>query len=779
MLVSVRWAAGARRRAAEAVRCATTADASPPPAPAGPAASAPASTSAPSSPPTPTPPSSFDPGINTWLRDFRAGMLQPRIVPFQVSAAQAAKIFEAWHDARWLAPAHLLKGADAAASLDEGSDAAAAAAAAHVPTIRPTLLPFWLFETGVHVEYRGEVRVPREGEGGDDRGASPASDADADADPAFAWRDTGWRTRGYREYPWTLGAMQVCATYAVRRDLASAAAVPGFLGRSRPLRRAEAEAGVALDVGWADVAGQGDEAAALAPRDMRQAVAWALAMQAVRRTELRGAARALAKEAEAAASGASGAAAPPPPPPKPPLGRAHHHRRRAAANPVASSPAAEDIARPPGPPSLWDSLVSAAAWAAGRALGRGASGGGGSTTSSSPSPPSPPGRPTPAAPDDLAAAYPAVRNVRVRVRPTRRRARVVYLPAFRIAYTYGERRLPTGERRPSEFEALVSGLDDGAPIAAERHVSPVKAQAAAAGVAAVLGGAAALSASAAWPPDLVPIAFWAFLSAAGAGALARASTHLLREADEASRLAAEEAAFERFSAASGLGPLGADPDADAELEAAEWRRWEEADRWCWDAGRRGAWAEALATDTARRRAAARRARADAAAVASRIAADAEAGRRRAERHGGGPGRTHHHQAHAHQPFLGAAGGSRPADHLGLYRALGLHPPVAGPGGVGGGHPRPLGGDGGASGGGAQPPPPPSAEEIRAAFRRAALRWHPDRQPPGDPAGRRRASARFAAVRVAYETLRDPRRRAEYDAAGGWGGGGGGGGEGGW
>jgi len=711
----------------------------------------------------PAPSSAFDPGGPTWTRDFRAGMLQPRIVPFQVSAAQAAKIFEAWHDSRWLAPSHLLRGVDADAALDDGGGGGGTAAASSsddpapphhtAPIIRPALLPFWLFETGVHVEYRGEIRVPQESEGGGGGGG----DGESAAPPApSTWKDMGWRSRGYREYPWTLGAMQVCATYAVRRDLASAAAVPGFLGRSRPLRRAEAEAGVALDVGWADVAGRGDEAAALAPRDMRQAVAWALAMQAVRRCELRGAARALAKEAAVMAGEAE--APPPPPPARPPFFRRRGRTAASTSPPGASRPAAEDVAaRPVTPPSLWSSFASAISWAAGRALG-GTRGEGGTAAAASPT-----------SPDAAADIYPDyVRNVRVRLRPARRRARVVYLPAFRINYTYGERRLPTGERRPSEFEALVSGLDDGAPIAAERHVSPVKAQAAAAAAAAALGGGAALAAASAWPPDLVPVAFWAFLSAAAAGAAARASTHLLREADEAARLEAEEAAFERFSAASGLGPTGADPDADAELEASEWRRWEEADRWCWEAGRRGAWAEALATDTAKRRVAARRARADAAAVASRIAADAEADRRRAERHGGGggaSGRTHHHHhhhhhAHAHAPpFLGAAGGSRPVDHLGLYRALGLHPPRLAPSDGGGGA--------AAAASSTPPPPPPTPEEIRAAFRRAALRWHPDRQPPGDAVARRRASGRFAAVRVAYETLRDPRRRAEYDAAGGW------------
>lgn len=52
----------------------------------------------------------------------------------------------------------------------------------------------------------------------------------------------------------------------------------------------------------------------------------------------------------------------------------------------------------------------------------------------------------------------------------------------------------------------------------------------------------------------------------------------------------------------------------------------------------------------------------------------------------------------------------------------------------------------------------SADEIRRAYRQAALALHPDRNPDPD------ASARFLAVQQAYERLRDPERRAAYDRA---------------
>jgi DnaJ domain len=51
----------------------------------------------------------------------------------------------------------------------------------------------------------------------------------------------------------------------------------------------------------------------------------------------------------------------------------------------------------------------------------------------------------------------------------------------------------------------------------------------------------------------------------------------------------------------------------------------------------------------------------------------------------------------------------------------------------------------------------SDEEIRAAYRRAALASHPDLH-PGDAS----AVKRFRQVQIAYEALDDPARRAAYD-----------------
>jgi len=56
----------------------------------------------------------------------------------------------------------------------------------------------------------------------------------------------------------------------------------------------------------------------------------------------------------------------------------------------------------------------------------------------------------------------------------------------------------------------------------------------------------------------------------------------------------------------------------------------------------------------------------------------------------------------------------------------------------------------------------SADEIKAAYRKQALEWHPDRQPPEK---RKEAERRFAAAANAYEILSDPERKQQYNTFG--------------
>src|SRR3972149_4408474 len=53
----------------------------------------------------------------------------------------------------------------------------------------------------------------------------------------------------------------------------------------------------------------------------------------------------------------------------------------------------------------------------------------------------------------------------------------------------------------------------------------------------------------------------------------------------------------------------------------------------------------------------------------------------------------------------------------------------------------------------------SADEVKRAFRRLAMQYHPDRNPePG-------AETRFKEINEAYEVLSDPEKRASYDRFG--------------
>jgi molecular chaperone DnaJ len=52
------------------------------------------------------------------------------------------------------------------------------------------------------------------------------------------------------------------------------------------------------------------------------------------------------------------------------------------------------------------------------------------------------------------------------------------------------------------------------------------------------------------------------------------------------------------------------------------------------------------------------------------------------------------------------------------------------------------------------------DEVKAAYRKAALKWHPDKNP-----GSKEAEERFKEAAEAYEVLSDPQKRAAYDAHG--------------
>ena len=59
----------------------------------------------------------------------------------------------------------------------------------------------------------------------------------------------------------------------------------------------------------------------------------------------------------------------------------------------------------------------------------------------------------------------------------------------------------------------------------------------------------------------------------------------------------------------------------------------------------------------------------------------------------------------------------------------------------------------------------SADELKAAYRKLAMKWHPDRWVNGTDAEKKTAEANFKEASEAYAVLSDPQKRAQYDRFG--------------
>ncbi len=56
----------------------------------------------------------------------------------------------------------------------------------------------------------------------------------------------------------------------------------------------------------------------------------------------------------------------------------------------------------------------------------------------------------------------------------------------------------------------------------------------------------------------------------------------------------------------------------------------------------------------------------------------------------------------------------------------------------------------------------SEKEIRLAYKKAALKWHPDRHSAADEQTKKDVEKKFKEISDAHELLTDPQRKALYD-----------------
>ena len=306
-----------------------------------------------------------------------------------------------------------------------------------------------------------------------------------------------------------------------------------------------------------------------------------------------------------------------------------------------------------------------------------------------------------------------------------RRVRAVRLPAFIAAFTHGETRGPNGDFQPRTHVAVVCGTTGNVRVD-EDVVDTSKARALA-----VFGGVLAPAFVAAWalgPEAHALLAAQASLGSALAFAAAGAVPPLAaREREEAVRVREETEAFAAAMRHGGPGDRAwMDESTQRRRDDAEWGRWKETDKQNWEEGKREEWAANIWQWQRLRRREREERRAQLEAERFRLE---EAERRDEEKERRwGPGWR---KASGAGTGRGSGGGGR--DTKGYYKLLGLRDKLG----------------------------EATAEEIKSAYRKEAMAWHPDKH-QGEKAKTRAAKA-FRELQRAYQVLGNKAEREVYDS----------------
>lgn len=332
--------------------------------------------------------------------------------------------------------------------------------------------------------------------------------------------------------------------------------------------------------------------------------------------------------------------------------------------------------------------------------------------------------------EQLKSLYGAIEvsDIDMRLQIHSRRTRLLYVPGFVISYTYGEHQRGSLEILQQMHQALVPGSGSG-PAVAERHFSPRKSQAAS--VAAVLGAAAVALVPFAGDGFAVLLtvdtAFLAFLAASVAGVAARGFTGYVRDR-HVGRLDERLGDFSTRYMRDGRSAVHMENPHDEWLRNdIEWTRWEETDKWDWQRDKRKAWAERLFQEHHVRRLVKRDTAKRWQEEEVKRRAEAERNARREARFG---------RSHRRTAFAGGERGGGALDHKGYYKMLGLD---------------------------AAKHSALSLQDVKKAYRKAALRSHPDVAARRGPEGQKVARANFQRLQTAYRVLKDPKLRKLYDS----------------
>ena len=306
-----------------------------------------------------------------------------------------------------------------------------------------------------------------------------------------------------------------------------------------------------------------------------------------------------------------------------------------------------------------------------------------------------------------------------------RRVRAVRLPAYLARYTHGETVGVDGIPKPTVHRAVICGAT-GATRVSDDILDHGKARALATFACVAPASAAALAFG---PESFDIIAAQTFLASAVAstfaGIVARRLPRVARDERDARRLEVEESAF---AAATRHGPgdlAWMDEPTQQLRDDVEWGRWKETDEGDWDEDKREEWAASIwQWQKIRRRERVERRR----TLEEARAREEEAERRDEEKERRwGPGWRKETGA-----GKGRGGGGGGRDPKGYYRLLGLSEKR------------------GAA----------SAEEIKSAYRKVAMEWHPDKHQGA--AAKERAAKTFRELQRAYQVLGNRREREVYD-----------------